>query len=923
PKGTRLNGIYEIEAPIAEGGMGEVYKAHNIQTGDPVAIKLVLPEHARNEDALALFRREASMLHNLYHEAIVRYYVFTVDPDLGRAYLAMEYVDGPSLSDVLKRGPLSLEAVRHLQHRLASGLETAHRRGVVHRDLSPDNVILPEGDVRQAKIIDFGIARSTRPGDGTIIGGGFAGKYNYVSPEQLGLYNREVDAKSDIYSLGLLLAGALLGRPLDMDGSQFQVIEKRRTVPDLTGVDPSMLPLLTAMLEPDPDRRPASMAEVAEWGLERTTPVWQSPPTIPPAPVRADPVVAVRPASPAQERGTARSRSGLMTGVAAAVVVLLLAGGAGFYLTGQFDGDVVAPPSPPSLSPIAQSETPLAPALPPAEPVAVEPVVDPAPPLSPPADATPPVQTPPVDVTTAPPSLSGTPPERKQVPPDEIVKQLIESIPPSRPGLSEPVVRPAPSAPTQVDRPPPSDPNANGTSADDIRQRLLAALGEPTRTDPPVSAPPPPASTVEAPARPTTTPTPPTTGGGSQNQALAAPQADAPARANRPPEFPYSSYESEDAEVGRSFVATLPRFEDPDGDEMSVTVDGVLPPGLSVFWKPDGSVQISGIATQVGEFPFRIIVRDPAGASARVPVRVSVQSTGASPIRIIPPGEAEPQVAALPPSEPEPDPAPAPPPLAAPSPEPALEPLATPAPPPLPAPTTEPEPAPASAPPPLLPPLDTPAPTVTPPPGLPTDLSLYSYLDAFDGGPCFFARPLVADAGSPHIEGFGSTIEGFQRLESSLVRDFRTEPRIDVRMVEAGQCPGVDFMQTVGAGDAGAPLIDLETFDVGPGRPLAGRIGGLSRGQLTVLLVGNDGSVVRLDGLLKPEADGASFSIPMQADNASRGVPQLLMAIVTEKPLVSLPDSGVARDVFPALAAEVRQSALTVTLDAEMFKIGN
>ena len=106
--GTRLNGIYEIERLIAVGGMGEVYKGRAIQTGDAVAIKTIRPDMAQNESALALFRKEAAALHNLYHEAIVRYYVFSVDPDLGAPYLAMEFVDGQPLSDVLKRGPLEL-----------------------------------------------------------------------------------------------------------------------------------------------------------------------------------------------------------------------------------------------------------------------------------------------------------------------------------------------------------------------------------------------------------------------------------------------------------------------------------------------------------------------------------------------------------------------------------------------------------------------------------------------------------------------------------------------------------------------------------------------------------------------------------------------------------------------------------------------
>src|SRR3954452_14801665 len=160
--GTRLNGIYEIDRQIGIGGMGEIYKGHAIQTGDAVAIKLMLPELAENEAALALFRKEASALHYLQHDAIVRYYVFTIEPLLQRPYLAMEFVDGQSLSAILQeRGPLPFEAVRLLMLRVAAGLQAAHEGGIVHRDVTPDNIIIPGGDVARAKIIDFGIARST------------------------------------------------------------------------------------------------------------------------------------------------------------------------------------------------------------------------------------------------------------------------------------------------------------------------------------------------------------------------------------------------------------------------------------------------------------------------------------------------------------------------------------------------------------------------------------------------------------------------------------------------------------------------------------------------------------------------------------------------------------------------------------------
>ena len=265
--GTRLNGIYEIEGRIASGGMGEIYRGHAVETGDPVAIKVMRTDLGDNATALALFRKEASALHYIHHEAIVRYYIFSHDPGTGRHYLAMEFVDGQPLSELLQRGPLDVEAVCVLKERLAAGLNAAHQHGIVHRDLSPDNVLIPAGDSAKAKIIDFGIARSTRAGDGTIIGSGFAGKYKYVSPEQLGLFGGDVTAKSDIYSLGLVLAQCLLGRPIDMGGSQLEVLEKRRAVPDLRAVGPRFQTLLERMLQPNPVDRPESMAAVAAWPL--------------------------------------------------------------------------------------------------------------------------------------------------------------------------------------------------------------------------------------------------------------------------------------------------------------------------------------------------------------------------------------------------------------------------------------------------------------------------------------------------------------------------------------------------------------------------------------------------------------------------------------------------------------------------------
>ena len=361
--GARLNNVYEIERLVAQGGMGEVYRGFNIQTGDPVAIKMIRPEFSNDPEIYELFRREASILHSFTHDAIVRYFVFSVDPQLQRAYLAMEFVEGPSLKKRLGLGPLPLADVKILQKRIASALEVAHQHGVVHRDISPDNVIMPDGDVRSAKIIDFGIARARRAGEQTILGGGFAGKLNYASPEQLGLAGGDVTPKSDIYGFGLVLAEALLGRPIDMAGSQAEMIDKRRVVPDLSGIDPTIRPLIQAMLQPRPESRPASMAEVAAW--EPATPKAARA-------LRAPPV--------------ASERSGRISALVGALIAVLSLGGVAYV----FRDDLArwtgtSPAKAPSAGPAEEAMKPPAAKLPP-----LAPLQPPLAPSSAPQEANPP-----------------------------------------------------------------------------------------------------------------------------------------------------------------------------------------------------------------------------------------------------------------------------------------------------------------------------------------------------------------------------------------------------------------------------------------------------------------------------------------------------------------------------------------------------
>lgn len=264
-QGTQLNGIYEIDKLIAIGGMGEVYRGHNMQNQSPVAIKIILQELANDETVISLFQRESQTLHDLSHDAIVRYHLFARDPVIGRPYLAMEFVEGTPLSDHMRDMRMNVGDMAHLLIRLAEGLQAAHDADVVHRDLSPDNVILRDGKLHRSKIIDFGIAKSLAPEEGTILGGKFAGKYSFVSPEQLGRFDGVITPRSDIYSLALVAVAAMRGEALEMSGSPAAMLERRSSVPDLSEIDENIRPLFEWMLEPDPNDRPQSMLEVANW----------------------------------------------------------------------------------------------------------------------------------------------------------------------------------------------------------------------------------------------------------------------------------------------------------------------------------------------------------------------------------------------------------------------------------------------------------------------------------------------------------------------------------------------------------------------------------------------------------------------------------------------------------------------------------
>jgi serine/threonine protein kinase len=262
PREILLN-TYEVERFLARGGMGEVYLARHTQLHTRHAIKVIAPELVHDQRALALTLREATVLRGIRNDAVVGYDGFFQD-DKGRRYLVTEFVDGPSLSELLERRRLTVEEIYKLRDRLLDGLAAAHAKQIIHRDIAPDNIIIPDEKLENAKLIDFGIAKLADPAVSTIIGDAFAGKYRFASPEQLKMIDAPMDARSDLYSLGLVLVAAALGKPLEMGKSFETACRARGHVPDLSRVPPELRPQLSAMLKPRPSDRPQSAKEILE-----------------------------------------------------------------------------------------------------------------------------------------------------------------------------------------------------------------------------------------------------------------------------------------------------------------------------------------------------------------------------------------------------------------------------------------------------------------------------------------------------------------------------------------------------------------------------------------------------------------------------------------------------------------------------------
>ncbi|KQZ33699.1 serine/threonine-protein kinase [Caulobacter sp. Root1472] len=262
PVGFVLNGIYEIKRFIARGGMGEVYEGANVNAEERVAVKVILPHLAADPKVQALFRKEAKTLTSLAHPALVQYRVLAREPRKDLLYIVTDFIDGEPLTNLIGRHPPTTAELVMLTRRLAEGLHAAHSHGAIHRDISPENVLLPDGVLSRAKIIDFGIAKSMEIGAQTVVGDGFAGKLGYVAPEQFGDFDRRIGPWTDIYSLALVVLALAGGRAPNMGTTLVEAIDRRRAGADITAVPPLLQPLFSRMLNPDPRGRPQTMAEV-------------------------------------------------------------------------------------------------------------------------------------------------------------------------------------------------------------------------------------------------------------------------------------------------------------------------------------------------------------------------------------------------------------------------------------------------------------------------------------------------------------------------------------------------------------------------------------------------------------------------------------------------------------------------------------
>jgi len=397
-------GSYKITDKIGEGGMGAVFRGIDVMLEREVAIKMLRPELSRQPNIVERFRSEAVTLAKLNHPNIATLYSFLRQGD--DFFMVMEFVRGETLDNVIRNsGAMACDSATGLLCQALEGIDHAHRMGIIHRDIKPANIMLTESGT--LKVMDFGIARVLGTARMTKQGN-IVGTIEYMSPEQV--RGQETDARSDIYSLGILLYEMLTGRVPFASDSEYDLmkmqIEDAPAPPRVFAADISQAieQAIMRSLAKKPDARFQSAAEFRNMLLGATGTAVAPPIVAPTPPVRAtEPVIAASPTAavepretrlaagasapvagnqmkqtrlsgeepvpvayptpaafqPAAPVGAAKSNAKLFIAIAAAVVIVAVAGVAFVMLGG---GKKPAATTPPVVTEPVQSTTPARPA---------------------------------------------------------------------------------------------------------------------------------------------------------------------------------------------------------------------------------------------------------------------------------------------------------------------------------------------------------------------------------------------------------------------------------------------------------------------------------------------------------------------------------------------------------------------------------
>ena len=269
--GHVIDGKYELEAKLGQGGMSVVYRARRVHIGDDVAVKILTGKFVTDDAALARFRREARAAAMLRHPSVITIHDFgETDDEHAPAFIVMEFVRGTPLSELLKtEDHFSVTRGVRLMRSICAGVGAAHRQGVVHRDLKPENILVvaPDDDfeLESVRVVDFGLAKLLADAGGTSTGAVVGTPY-YMSPEQC--LGEPLDARSDVYSLGVMFYEMLSGKRPFTAETVSGVINRHLSEPPpplalSLGIPRRISVGIMHALAKDPDDRPQTATDLA------------------------------------------------------------------------------------------------------------------------------------------------------------------------------------------------------------------------------------------------------------------------------------------------------------------------------------------------------------------------------------------------------------------------------------------------------------------------------------------------------------------------------------------------------------------------------------------------------------------------------------------------------------------------------------